>query len=192
MVTPGTFGRKSSEKLSWICFSNNFLDARCLKITEKVSFNIASVASSAYILRGQKFINFVENGQFWRALENLKFAVKQCYQTFWVDKSSSKCQKYSFSEFLKAWSLLSNSVTRQVNFNRPKLMENDKLSNFEWDILGDFETLWVKFTCKNPLDSKSFHVWQNSFYLIWFHNHHKSHICHAKIHPLEKSNTRHR
>ena len=31
-------------------------DAQCLKIKEKVSFNIASEASYAYILSGQKFI----------------------------------------------------------------------------------------------------------------------------------------
>ena len=30
--------------------------ARCLKITEKVSFNIASESSNVYILSGQKFI----------------------------------------------------------------------------------------------------------------------------------------
>ena len=30
--------------------------SQCLKITEKVSFNIASEASYVYILRGQKFI----------------------------------------------------------------------------------------------------------------------------------------
>ena len=30
---------------------------RCLKITEKVSFNIASEASYVYILSGQKFFN---------------------------------------------------------------------------------------------------------------------------------------
>ena len=37
------------------------LDTQCLKITEKVSFNIASEASYVYILSGQKFI---KNGQF--------------------------------------------------------------------------------------------------------------------------------
>ena len=51
---------------------------RCLKITEKVSFNIASEASYVYILSGQKLI---KNGPFWRVFENLKLAVKQCYQT---------------------------------------------------------------------------------------------------------------
>ena len=52
--------------------------AWCLKITEKVSFNIASKASYVYILSGQKLI---KNGPFWRVFENLKLAVKQCYQT---------------------------------------------------------------------------------------------------------------
>ena len=42
------------------------LGARCLKITEKVSFNIASEASYVYVLSGQKLI---------------KNAKKQSYQT---------------------------------------------------------------------------------------------------------------
>ena len=57
------------------------IQARCLKITEKVSFNIASEASYVYILSGQKLIQNAKNGPFWRVLENLKLAVKQCYQT---------------------------------------------------------------------------------------------------------------
>ena len=55
--------------------------SRCLKITEKVSFNIASEASYVYILSGQKFIKKAKNGQFWRGFENLKLAVKHSYQT---------------------------------------------------------------------------------------------------------------
>ena len=55
--------------------------ARCLKITEKVSFNIASEANYVYILSGQKLIKNAKNGPFWRVFENLKLAVKQCYQT---------------------------------------------------------------------------------------------------------------
>ena len=35
---------------------------QCLKITEKVSFNIASEASYVYILNGQKFIKYAKNG----------------------------------------------------------------------------------------------------------------------------------
>ena len=55
--------------------------AQCLKITEKVSSNIASEASYVYILSGQKLIKNAKNGPFWRIFENLKLAVKQCYQT---------------------------------------------------------------------------------------------------------------
>ena len=54
---------------------------QCLKITEKVSFNIASEANYSYILSGQKLIKNAKNGSFWRVFENLKLAVKQCYQT---------------------------------------------------------------------------------------------------------------
>ena len=47
-----------------------------------------------------------------------------------------------FGEFLKTWSLQSNSVTRQVNFNRTKVGGNTKIQKFKWDILGDFQTMW--------------------------------------------------
>ena len=46
-----------------------------MNITEKVSINIASEAS------GQKLIKNAKSRQFWRVLENIKLAVKQCYQT---------------------------------------------------------------------------------------------------------------
>ena len=52
---------------------NNDMNARCLKITEKVSFNIASEVYS--------LIKNAKNGPVWRVFENLKLAVKQCYQT---------------------------------------------------------------------------------------------------------------
>ena len=59
-----------------------FTGTQCLKITEKVSINIASEASYVYILSGgQKLIKNAQNGPFWRVFENLKLAVKQCYQT---------------------------------------------------------------------------------------------------------------
>ena len=51
--------------------------AQYLKITE----NIASEASYVYILSVQKFIKNAKHRQFLLVLENLKFAVKQCYQT---------------------------------------------------------------------------------------------------------------
>ena len=58
-----------------------FFYARCLKLTEKISFNIASEASYVHILSGQKLIKNAKNVPFWRVFENLKLAVKQCYQT---------------------------------------------------------------------------------------------------------------
>ena len=61
--------------------TKSWYNTRCLKIKEKVSFNIASEASQVYILSGQKFIKKAKNGPFWRAFGNLKLEVKQCYQT---------------------------------------------------------------------------------------------------------------
>ena len=55
--------------------------AQRLKITEKVSFKIASEASYVYIFSGQKFIKNAKIGQFGEFLKNLKLVVKQCYQT---------------------------------------------------------------------------------------------------------------
>ena len=59
------------------------------EIKEKVSFNIANEASYIYILSGQKFIKMAKNGKFWRVFDDLKLAVKQCYQTgqFYLDKN---------------------------------------------------------------------------------------------------------
>ena len=48
----------------------------------------------------------------------------------WVDKSLLKMPKMvQFGEFLKTWSLRSNSVTRQVTFDRTKLVENTRMEN---------------------------------------------------------------
>ena len=37
--------------------------AQCLKITEKVTFNLASEASYVYYLNGQKFMKIAKNSQ---------------------------------------------------------------------------------------------------------------------------------
>ena len=44
-----------------------------------------------------------------------------------------------FGEFFKTWRLWSNSVTRQVSFNRTKICE--KLPKFKCDILSNFQTM---------------------------------------------------
>ena len=51
------------------------------KSQKKSHSTFASEASYVYILRGQKLIKNAKNGPFWRVFENLKLAVKQCYQT---------------------------------------------------------------------------------------------------------------
>ena len=56
-----------------------------------------------------------------------------------------------FCEFLKTWSLRSNSVTRQVNFKiGQKLVENDKIQKFKCDILSNFQTMWNHFNLQFP------------------------------------------
>ena len=50
-------------------------------LTNLMIFNIASEASYVYILSGQKLIKNAKNGPFLQVFENLKLAVKQCYQT---------------------------------------------------------------------------------------------------------------
>ena len=61
-----------------VCFKNN--NSRCLKITEKVSFNIASEASYVYIFIGQKFIKKCQNCSISQVFENETFLkiFKQC------------------------------------------------------------------------------------------------------------------
>ena len=60
---------------------DKFLISKVFENHQKVSFNIASEVSYVYILNGQKLIKNAKNRPFWRVFENLKLAVKQCYQT---------------------------------------------------------------------------------------------------------------
>ena len=68
-------------KLEFKDDSLSLFKSQCLKSTENVSFNIVSAASYVHILSGQKSIKNTKNDSFWRVFENLKLAVKQCYQT---------------------------------------------------------------------------------------------------------------
>ena len=62
---------------------------------------------------------------------------KRATFTFWADKSSSKNAKNgTYGEFLKAWSLKSNSVTRQVIFYTTKIgakCQNSKIQMRHFD-----------------------------------------------------------
>ena len=57
------------------------MGARCLKIKEKVLFNIASEASYIFILSGQKFLIIFPKQPIWRIFERRRLAVRQCNQT---------------------------------------------------------------------------------------------------------------
>ena len=49
-----------------------------------------------------------------------------------------------FGEFLKTWSLRSNSVTRQVSFKKDKnWWKMPKFKNSKCDILSNFQTMWT-------------------------------------------------
>ena len=64
--------------------------------------------------------------------------------TFWVDKSWSKMPKM----VTRSWSLRSNSVTRQVNFNRTKIGGKCQNSNVTfWVIFKQCVHLCVKCIC---------------------------------------------
>ena len=69
------------------------LNSWCLKITEKISFNIASEASYLPFIFwvDQKCIENVKNGTIWLVFEKLKFEVRQCYQSgqFWSDENET-------------------------------------------------------------------------------------------------------
>ena len=76
----GRWDEKINIRPAVFCFQTD-ATAQCLKITEKVSFNIASEASYIHNFSWQKFIKNDKTGWFWRIFQNLKIAVKQCYQT---------------------------------------------------------------------------------------------------------------
>ena len=70
-----------------------------------------------------------------------KLRARRATFTFWVDKSSLEMPKMAhFGEFLKAWILRANSVTRQANWKGQK----GKRQNWKWDILVNFQTLCVQ------------------------------------------------
>ena len=81
---------------------------------------------------------------------------KRATFTFWMDKSSwNKPKMVHFNEFLKTWSLRSNSVTREVPINRTKIdrkCQNGKNSN---------ETFWV--ICKHCVSIEMNGIFYHAF-----------------------------
>ena len=110
-----------------------------LKIVQKVAFNIASEASYVYILSGQKVIKNAKNSHFVRVFENLKLAVKQCYQTWQVNFKRTK-MVWKFLNQMRHFELFSKSVNIPLNiccklFQRSVYWDNKFqlfLKEFDW------------------------------------------------------------
>ena len=80
------FEREKSSPRSNASLPVNYRKSRCLKITIKVSLNIASEAS---YLRLQFQWTNAKNGAFWRGFAKLKLTVKKCYQTGQFDQDKN-------------------------------------------------------------------------------------------------------
>ena len=56
---------------------------------------------------------------------------RKCLTHFELSKLKNSLQMPYFDDFLKTWILRSNSVTRQVYFNRPKISEKCQISKIQ-------------------------------------------------------------
>ena len=86
-------------------------------------------------------IQFTLRNSVWKLFKksHSKLRAKRASFSLWMYKSSLKMPKFVlFGQFLKTLSLRSNSVTRHVNFNRTKMVENAKIKNSN-------ATFWVIF-----------------------------------------------
>ena len=81
------------------------MDSRCLKITEKVSFSIASEASYVYIFNGPKLIENAKLASFWKS--------EACGQSVLPDRSLLIGQKLVENARIKKFKcdILSNFQT---------------------------------------------------------------------------------
>ena len=82
----------------------SFLVSPCVKIIEKVSFNIASVANYVYILSGQKII---KNAKKWSILATF-WKLDAFGQTVLPDRSVLIGQKLVEMPKFKKWDILNN------------------------------------------------------------------------------------
>ena len=97
----------------WTEYNLEDLMARCLKITEKVSFKIASEASYVYILSGQKLVQNAKNGPFRRVLKTRSLRSNSVTRQVSLNRTKidEKCQNSinqmrhfeQFSNNVKTW-----------------------------------------------------------------------------------------
>ena len=123
--------------LNWgLAGNSGFLSSSSSKFTLRLlglrsTFVPESFKKSSYLIRNRLMTHGVWKSQ---KKPHSTLRAKRTTFTFWVDKSLLKMVQ--FGEFLKTWSLRSNSVTRQVNINRTKIGEKYQNSN---------ATFWVIF-----------------------------------------------
>ena len=70
LCTAASFGAVKVDKQPASWSPDRIRCTQCLKITEKVAFNIASELSYIYILSGQNLIEIAKFGSIWRVFEN--------------------------------------------------------------------------------------------------------------------------
>ena len=90
---------------------------RCLKITEKVSFNIASEASYAHNLSGQKFIKNAKNCSFCPVFGKSE----ACGQTVLPDRSVLIGQK-----------LVENAIILKFKCDFSRILPNFSIGKLNW------------------------------------------------------------
>ena len=143
---------------------------------ENVSLDIASEASYVYILSGQKLINSAKNSSFWRVFENLKFAVKQCYQTdqFWLDKNWWEMPKLEHSNETILDDFETMCVLRRSVYSLQEVVKKIVMNTFQtslfpsWVLMMRNERAKIKITFRATVKT---HTMDKSISIIsWCYN----------------------
>ena len=109
-----------------------FLICAKLKRSQLISAYTCLTLQLFHYKATQGFLETLDKKEVWQALLFCKYLR--------VDKISLKMPKMvSFGDFFKTWSLQSNSVTRQVNFDRTKISENAIVKKLKCDIFDHFK-----------------------------------------------------
>ena len=144
----------------------------CNSVKKSHFIHIVSQASYVYILSGQKFIKNTKNGPFWLVFENLKFAVKQCYQIghFNRTKISGKCLKLlkmshlSFS--ILEFSIIFCLIKIDLSGNSVWLQTSGFQKLIKMNHIWHFQSTFVYAKCKRSLLHSQ--CWIRLF--LWFSN----------------------
>ena len=120
----------------WTEYNLEDLMARCLKITEKVSFNIASEASYVYILSGQKLIQNAKNGPFRRVLKTRSLRSNSVTRQVSLNRTKIGGKCVILSNFQTMWC--------QKLFSQYKVFLFIRLPNFLWNNVSFYRDIIVQ------------------------------------------------